>query len=153
MAMSERNRVVSFPGKRSGEVKSPGPVDRQVGARIRLQRTLIGMSQERLGELLGLTFQQVQKYEKGTNRVGAGRLLAIAEALGVSVTYFFEEFEVPTRKAGGAAAIERLLSTREGVALAEAFLRIENPTLRRALVELARATAECFSGEKASSDE
>jgi transcriptional regulator with XRE-family HTH domain len=139
--------------RRRQKMDKPNPTDVHVGSRVRLRRTLLGMSQEKLGEAIGLTFQQVQKYEKGTNRVGAGRLLAIAEALGVSVTYFFEEFEVPTRKAGGAAAIERLLSTREGVALAEAFLRIENPTLRRALVELARATAECFSGEKASSDE
>jgi transcriptional regulator with XRE-family HTH domain len=72
--------------------KSPSDADRHIGRRIRLRRISIGMSQERLGELLGLTFQQVQKYEKGMNRVGAGRLVDVAGALGVPVSYFFEGY-------------------------------------------------------------
>ena len=151
MARSERNSVVNFPERRLDDVKSPGPVDRRVGVRIRLQRTSIGMSQERLGELLGLTFQQVQKYEKGANRIGAGRLAAIAEALGVPVTYFFDDFETPTRS--GTAAVERFLATREGVALADAFLRLKNPAVRKALVDLARAAADTPNVEKALSDD
>src|SRR5215210_2579342 len=70
--------------------KSPSPVDQHVGRRIRMRRTMIGLSQEKLGAALGLTFQQVQKYEKGTNRVGASRLLDIAGVLGVGVEYFYE---------------------------------------------------------------
>ena len=151
MARSDRNRVVKFPERQLDDVKRPGPVDRRVGVRIRLQRTSIGMSQERLGELLGLTFQQVQKYEKGANRIGAGRLAAIAEALGVPVTYFFDDLETPTRS--GTAAVERLLATREGVALADAFLRLKNPAIRKALVDLARAAADTLNVEKALSDD
>ena len=70
--------------------KQANPVDGQVGNRVRLRRMLIGMSQERLGELLGLTFQQVQKYEKGVNRIGAGRLYQVAQILGVPINYFYE---------------------------------------------------------------
>src|ERR1700733_9094915 len=70
--------------------KQANPVDAQVGNRIRLRRMLVGMSQERLGELLGLTFQQVQKYEKGVNRIGAGRLFQVAQILGVPISYFYE---------------------------------------------------------------
>ena len=70
--------------------KQANPIDAQVGNRVRLRRMLIGMSQERLGELLGLTFQQVQKYEKGVNRIGAGRLFDVSRILGVSIDYFYE---------------------------------------------------------------
>src|SRR6202008_2707432 len=70
--------------------KKANPIDAQVGNRVRLRRMLIGMSQERLGELLGLTFQQVQKYEKGVNRIGAGRLFEVARILGVPIDYFYE---------------------------------------------------------------
>lgn len=152
MAISEHNRVVTFPEQVRADTKSPTPTDRRVGARIRMQRTLIGMSQEKLGELLGITFQQVQKYEKGTNRIGAGRLLAISNALGVPVTYFFEEYGAPSERSD-LSAIERLLSTREGVALAEAFVRIESSALRRALINLARAAASQLNAERASPDD
>src|SRR6201996_3035399 len=77
-------RVETLPKKHAN------PVDAQVGSRVRLRRMLIGMSQERLGELLGLTFQQVQKYEKGVNRIGAGRLFDVARILGVPIDYFYE---------------------------------------------------------------
>src|SRR5579864_7871430 len=81
--------------------KQANPIDAQVGNRVRLRRMLIGMSQERLGEMLGLTFQQVQKYEKGINRIGAGRLFEVAEILGVPISFFYEE--VDSGKAGGFA--------------------------------------------------
>src|SRR3974390_2752228 len=71
--------------------KQANPIDAQVGNRVRLRRMLVGMSQEKLGELLGLTFQQVQKYEKGVNRIGAGRLYQVADILGVPVSYFYED--------------------------------------------------------------
>src|ERR671914_1569018 len=70
--------------------KAPNPIDRHVGSRVRMRRMIVGMSQEKLGESLGLTFQQVQKYEKGTNRIGASRLQQISKVLGVPIEFFFE---------------------------------------------------------------
>ncbi|HZH53053.1 MAG TPA: helix-turn-helix transcriptional regulator [Microvirga sp.] len=120
--------------------KSTGPVDKLIGTRIRLQRTAIGMSQEKLGDILGITFQQIQKYEKGTNRVGAARLQAIADALGVPVSFFFEQ-RTATDSPDSPSSIQDLLTTREGVELARAFLKIDNPVMRRALIDMARAAA------------
>ena len=122
--------------------KSTGPVDKLIGTRIRLQRTAIGMSQEKLGDILGITFQQIQKYEKGTNRVGAARLQAIADALGVPVSFFFEQrSSVGDTPEGAPYGIQDLLTSKEGIELARAFLKIENPAMRRALVDMARAAA------------
>jgi transcriptional regulator with XRE-family HTH domain len=124
--------------------KSPGPVDRHIGARIRTRRTLIGMSQEKLGEALGLTFQQVQKYEKGTNRVGSGRLQDIGDILGVAVTYFFEGQEGERKAQEGSPidqAIEEFLARKDSLELVSAFNAITNPAIRRALVDLASASA------------
>ena len=134
--------------------KSPGPVDKHVGSRVRMRRILIGMSQERLGEALGLTFQQVQKYEKGTNRIGASRLQQISHALGVPVMFLFEG--APPEKTvaeGGFAEPDQspysfdLLSTSDGVQLAKAFMSIEDPKVRRRVVDLVATLAE---GQKAS---
>lgn len=134
--------------------KSPGPVDKHVGSRVRMRRILVGMSQERLGEALGLTFQQVQKYEKGTNRIGASRLQQISQVLGIPVTFLFEgaplERQLPE---GGFAEIPQsnfsfdLLSTPDGVQLAKAFMSIEDPKVRRRVVDLVATLAE---GQKAS---
>ena len=82
--------------------KAPNPIDKHVGSRVRMRRVLVGMSQERLGEALGLTFQQVQKYEKGTNRIGASRLQQIAGTLQVPVAFFFEELPIPAKAQAGA---------------------------------------------------
>ena len=129
--------------------KSPGPVDKHVGGRVRMRRILVGMSQEKLGEALDLTFQQVQKYEKGTNRIGASRLQQIAQVLAVPVTYFFEgapqDKSIP--EAGFAEAPQTdfavdLLSTSEGVQLAKAFLSIEDPKVRRRVVDLVSTLVE-----------
>ena len=119
-------------------VKSPSLLDKDIGARIRLHRTLAGMSQEALGDILGLTFQQVQKYEKGINRIAAARLQNVADAFGIPVTTFFEN---PGSSSGGGIApdIQAFLSSREGYDLVQAFLKIENPAMRRALLDTARA--------------
>jgi transcriptional regulator with XRE-family HTH domain len=123
--------------------KSPNLIDRHVGSRMRIQRMLIGMSQEKLGEALGITVQQIQKYEKGINRIGASRLHKLAGILGVSITYFFEAHD-----GSGAIPADRhegpdpsLFADRETIELAMAFSRIENPEVRRALLDLARAAA------------
>lgn len=129
-------------------------MDVHVGSRVRLRRMLLGMSQEKLGEKLGLTFQQVQKYEKGINRVGAGRLHELGRVLGVPVSFFFEEAPVaghPEPMAGfgeqpSESYVVDFLSSREGLELNKAFVRITDPKVRRAVVEMVRALAEDPSG-------
>lgn len=122
--------------------KAPNPIDRHVGSRVRMRRMLVGMSQEKLGEHLGLTFQQVQKYEKGTNRIGASRLHRIANVLGVPVEFFYEGAPHGSGAAGGFAEapsstyVSDFLSTSEGVQLMKAFLAIKDAKVRRKLVEL-----------------
>ena len=122
--------------------KAPNPIDRYVGSRVRMRRMLIGMSQEKLGEALGLTFQQVQKYEKGTNRIGASRLHRIASILGVPVEFFYEGAPhmagAPTGFAEPSSStyVSDFLSTGEGVQLVKAFLEIKDPKIRRKIVEL-----------------
>lgn len=132
--------------------KAPNPVDKHVGARVRARRILVGMSQEKLGNSLGLTFQQIQKYEKGTNRIGASRLQNIAKTLSVPVAYFFEG--APVESAGlGFAETEQsgyvadILSTPEGISLAKAFMRISDPRVRRKIVELVTMMADANSME------
>ena len=120
--------------------KKPDPVDRYVGARVRMRRLMLGMSQTSLGNSLGLTFQQVQKYEKGTNRIGASRLQHIAKALQVPVSFFFEELPAAARaNAGGGLApseVSAVLATSDGLALVEGFARIKSAKVRRRLVDL-----------------
>lgn len=127
--------------------KSPNPVDIFVGSRIRMRRLMLGMSQEKLGESLGITFQQVQKYEKGTNRVGASRLQAIANTLGVAPSFFFEGTEdrvnAPADGEGGGeiAGINGFLGSKEGLDLNKAFVKITDSTVRKKVVALVRALA------------
>ena len=129
--------------------KQANPVDAHVGHRVRLRRMLIGMSQERLGELLGLTFQQVQKYEKGTNRIGASRLQQISQILQVPVAFFFEG---APHLAGGPvpegadlapspAYVSDFLATSDGLSLTKAFMRIPDAKLRRRIVDLVQQIA------------
>jgi transcriptional regulator with XRE-family HTH domain len=129
--------------------KKPNPIDMHVGGRIRLRRNMLGMSQEKLGESLGITFQQIQKYEKGTNRVGASRLQAIASILGVPVSFFFEDAPGQESSAGGGFAEEsptafamEFCSTPEGLQLNRAFFRIADPKVRRRIVELVKSLSE-----------
>lgn len=126
--------------------KKPNPVDIHVGSRIRLRRNMLGMSQEKLGENLGITFQQIQKYEKGTNRVGASRLQAIAAILSVPVSFFFEdapggESSGGMGEDGSATFVADFLNSSEGVQLNRAFARIADPKVRRKVIELVKALA------------
>ena len=122
--------------------KSPNPTDKHVGSRVRMRRMMLEMSQERLGNAIGLTFQQVQKYEKGTNRIGASRLQQIAQVLQVPVAFFFEGAPNPPGKAAGPgdapspAYVTDFLASSEGLALTRAFTRIKNAKLRRRIVDL-----------------
>ena len=124
--------------------KRPNPTDTYVGSRIRLRRKMQGLSQEKLGDRLGITFQQIQKYEKGTNRVGASRLQAMATVLEVPISYFFPDEKVAAGglQEEGTAFVMDFMSTSDGIELTRAFMRIKNPKVRRKLVELARALAE-----------
>jgi len=127
--------------------KAPNPVDRHVGGRVRMRRMMLAMSQEKLGDALGLTFQQVQKYEKGTNRIGASRLQQISEILQVPVSFFFEgapnlnvEIDV-AKSAPSPSYVSDFLATSEGLALTKAFTRIKRPRLRRRIVDLVEEIA------------
>lgn len=120
-------------------------VDVHVGQKVRLRRTLLNMSQEKLGEALGVTFQQVQKYERGVNRIGAGRLFYIGQVLDVPVSFFFEGLRA---SAGGFGEndqtpfVNDLLSSPEGIQLAAAFSRLRNPDVRRKFIDLMKVVAE-----------
>jgi transcriptional regulator with XRE-family HTH domain len=123
--------------------KAPNPTDKHVGARVRMRRMMLGMSQEKLGDALGLTFQQVQKYEKGANRIGASRLQQIAHILQVPVAFFFEGApSVPGHQPDGMseapspAYVSDFLATSDGLALTKAFMRIKDAKLRRRIVDL-----------------
>jgi transcriptional regulator with XRE-family HTH domain len=128
--------------------KAPNPTDKHVGSRVRMRRMMLGMSQEKLGDALGLTFQQVQKYEKGTNRIGASRLQQISYILQVPVAFFFEGAPSPhptpeggMREAPSPAYVSDFLATSEGLALTKAFTRIKEPKLRRRIVDLVEEIA------------
>jgi transcriptional regulator with XRE-family HTH domain len=128
--------------------KAPNPTDRHVGARVRMRRMMLGMSQEKLGDALGLTFQQVQKYEKGANRIGASRLQQIAHILQVPVAFFFEGApNVPGLQSDGLAEapsptyVSDFLATSDGLALTKAFMGIKDAKLRRRIVDLVEQIA------------
>jgi transcriptional regulator with XRE-family HTH domain len=126
---------------------APNPVDKYVGSRVRMRRMMLGMSQEKLGDELGVTFQQVQKYEKGRNRIGAGRLQHISHLLQVPVPFFFEGApHLPGQPEGiGAPAMPtymcEFLATTEGLALTKAFMQIREPRLQRRIVALVEEIA------------
>jgi transcriptional regulator with XRE-family HTH domain len=130
------------------------PIDAQVGSRVRLRRMLLRMSQEKLGEVLGLTYQQVQKYERGINRIGAGRLYQVAGVLGVPVGYFYED--VPGQKredampANGQSTppIVEFFSSDDGLHLALAFMRVREPKVRKRVVDLVKSLADGVEEER-----
>lgn len=129
--------------------KIPNPIDIHVGSRVRMRRMMVGMSQEKLGEALSLTFQQVQKYEKGTNRIGASRLHQIASALGVQIEFFYEgaPVAVGSPMSGFAEApnppyMNDFLSTSDGLQLMRCFVRVRDPRVRKRIVELVEAFAD-----------
>ena len=124
--------------------KLPNPIDKHVGSRVRMRRMMLGMSQEKLGDALDLTFQQVQKYEKGTNRIGASRLQHIANILQVPVEFFFEGAPgqlTADGKTPSSAYVSDFLATSDGLALTKAFMQIKNAKLRRSIVNLVEEIA------------
>jgi transcriptional regulator with XRE-family HTH domain len=128
--------------------KAKNPIDAHVGLRIRAARLAAGLSQERLANALGVTFQQVQKYEKGVNRVGAGRLSDSARILSVPVSFFFEDAEgigKPRKANDGLMAITEALSTPDGIRIARALARISDAKLRRRVADLLEAMVELES--------
>ena len=129
------------------------PVDAHVGSRVRQRRTLLGLSQEKLGDALGLTFQQVQKYERGANRIGASRLYQLSSVLDVPVSFFFDDMPPEVAKTGGRrpfgfsaseAAVYEVdtLAKRETLELVRAYYRIKNEKVRKRVFELAKALAK-----------
>ena len=132
---------------------SPDPVDIHVGARVRLRRTLLGMSQEKVGKALGLTFQQVQKYERGANRIGSSRLFQLSRILDVPVSFFFDEMAPETtRKADGMAEVNKQvfeidkLSRRETLELVRAYYKITDPAVRKKIFEMVKAVGNSAIG-------
>ena len=139
--------------------KQANPIDAQVGNRVRLRRMLVGMSQEKLGEMLGLTFQQVQKYERGANRVGSSRLFDLSRVLDVPIAYFFDEMpsnvqeKSPSRLMGLATppTVEYEpdpMAKRETLELVRAYYKITDPTLRKRLFELIKSIAKGLQEEE-----
>lgn len=126
--------------------RSPNPVDIHVGTRVRLRRQLLKMSQEKLGDQLGVTFQQVQKYERGTNRVGASRLWRMSQVMDVPVAFFYEGLDSEETKYEFAEGdqtpiVYDFINSTDGVSLAVAVSKIDNKAVRRQVLELARALA------------
>ena len=132
----------------SDNVKKPNPIDIHVGSRVRLRRTMLGQSQEKLGNALGITFQQIQKYEKGANRIGASRLQQIANVLTVPVAFFFEDAPSGTQSVTGMAEensttyVVDFLSSSEGLQLNRAFVKISDPKVRRKIVDLVKSLGD-----------
>jgi transcriptional regulator with XRE-family HTH domain len=136
---------VRRPGRRKSD--QPNPIDVHVGSRVRLRRNMLGLSQEKLGEAIGLTFQQVQKYERGANRIGASRLHELSQVLDVPVEFFYDTtdpvrapaiphgFEEPPQAAFDSDPLRR----RETRELVEAYYQIDDPAVRRRLFDLAKA--------------
>lgn len=133
--------------------KDPNPIDVFVGSRVRMRRLMVGMSQEKLADGLGITFQQVQKYEKGTNRIGASRLQAIADILGVHPSFFFQEDDKTQSHEAAAGITESheissFVASKEGIALNRAFLKIADPVLRKRIISLVAAMAHAPETEQ-----
>ena len=146
--------AAAYEGSTPEPVESrPSPIDVHVGSRIRLRRTLTGMSQERLGEALGLTFQQVQKYERGVNRVGASRLYDLSRVLDVPISFFFDDMPDGSGQGNGhtthvAGFAERgdfgghgddPLAKRETLELVRAYYRITDPSVRKRVFDLIKS--------------
>ena len=135
----------------------PNPVDIHVGSRVRLRRTLLGLSQEKLGDAVGLTFQQIQKYERGANRIGASRLFQLSRILDVPISFFFDDLPAALkttqgqitwglRERGQKALEPDPLARRETLELVRAYYRISSPRVRKRLFELTKSLAGASSG-------
>ena len=144
--------------RRRRKSDKPNPIDVHVGSRVRLRRTLLGMSQEKLGEAIGLTFQHVQKYERGANRIGASRLYDLSRVLDVPVSFFFDDMKPETAESGRQEASGRIEPTiahyepdptmrRETLELVRAYYRIPDAQIRRRLFDLTKAIANACASE------
>ena len=130
--------------------KTPNPIDVFVGSRVRLRRLMVGMSQEALADRLGVTFQQVQKYEKGTNRISASRLQAISDVFRVPPSFFFQDDESagPSTAVGQETGdVSTFVSSKEGLDLNRAFLKIEDAGVRKSIIQLATALSRASAAE------
>ena len=143
----EHDQVISVDNKKTDNTKKhPNPVDIHVGGRVRLRRMLVGLSQEKLGVSMGLTFQQIQKYEKGVNRIGASRLHRLSQVLDVPVQFFFDG--MPSINAPVVAGMAEpkqetflydFLNTRDGLELNRAFVKVTDAQVRKSVIELVRS--------------
>jgi transcriptional regulator with XRE-family HTH domain len=141
------SKTLRRPGRRKSE--RPNPIDVHVGSRVRLRRNMLGLSQEKLGEAIGLTFQQVQKYERGANRIGASRLHELSGVLGVPVAFFYDQTDpvhapaIPTgfEESPQEGFDSDPLRKREAQELIEAYYEIEDVAARRRLFDLAKVLA------------
>jgi transcriptional regulator with XRE-family HTH domain len=153
--MSDPNGKAEEAG--DGFAGGPHPVDRHVGLRIRMRRKELGVSQEKLAEALGLTFQQVQKYERAANRVSASKLWEVARALQTHVGYFYEGLDAsaaaPAARFNANSSAHAFLLTSDGLELASMFPRLPRARVRRKLVELVRVIAECEADAEAEHEE
>lgn len=129
--------------------KKPNPIDIHVGTRVRLRRTMLGLSQEKLGDSLGITFQQIQKYEKGSNRIGASRLQKLSEILKTPISFFFEDAPSSSQNMVGGMSesdspnyVIDFLSSSEGLQLNKAFANIKDPKVRKKIIDLVRSLAD-----------
>ena len=161
MAKQMEKRKTARGRKSSGRMASkgfPNPIDVHVGIRVRLRRTLLGLSQEKLGEAIGLTFQQVQKYERGANRVGSSRLYDLSRVLDVPIAYFFDEMpgavqdKSPSRLMGLAhpPTVDYEpdpMAKRETLELVRAYYKISDPALRKRLFDLIKSIAKGLQDE------
>lgn len=153
--MTTQSSSEASRGRRRGRGRSPtgkpNPIDIHVGSRIRLRRTLLGMSQQKLGEAIGLTFQQVQKYERGANRVGSSRMFELARVLDVEIGFFFEEMGSDTAARGRQHAMGHAvevpeadqdpMTKRETLELVRAYYKITDAKVRKRLFEMTKALA------------
>jgi transcriptional regulator with XRE-family HTH domain len=140
-------------------IDEPDPVDIHVGSRVRLRRTLLGMSQDKLARAIGVSFQQLQKYERGTNRISASRLYALSKVLGVGISWFFEDAPSTAKRRAGAVearapanepALEQdPMTANETVKLVRAYYQIEDPKVRKKILNMVRAVSPISAGRKA----
>lgn len=164
MAQNDRKSAPTHRGSSRGRLPSgqPNPVDIHVGARVRLRRTLLGMSQEKLGEAIGLTFQQVQKYERGANRIGASRLFDLSRVLDVPVSFFYDDMDEAVQESSPVAVARGTvglaedavgfeadpMTRRETLELVRAYYSINDPQVRKRVYELAKALASVSDSHK-----
>ncbi len=142
-----QNAATGVSEQESGKRSGPHPIDIHVGSRVKLRRMILGMSQESLGKSLGLTFQQIQKYEKGVNRIGASRMFELSRLLDVPVQFFYDEYggdgpSAPGFAENGAGDVMGLLNSSEGVQLCRYFSGIRDPEVKKRVLELVRSIAE-----------